>query len=131
MPSAFRRIADEFDPSYVPDSARRGRRRVPSYTKVLLSLFGKWWVPRLGLSLVTAAALLEIAGIISSRPDHGWLGLSYSLPESAPHGLTSLAVDSKSGTRSLHRHADPVLLRAMGNDRPAVRPSHGREDICL
>ncbi len=64
MPSAFRRIADELDSSYVPEWAHRGRRPVPSYAKVLLSRFGKWWLPRLGLSLVTAAALLEMAGII-------------------------------------------------------------------
>jgi hypothetical protein len=64
VPSAFRRIADELDPNYVPEWALRGRRAVPSYAKLLLSLFGPWWLPRLGLSLVMAAVVLEVAGII-------------------------------------------------------------------
>lgn len=64
LQDAFRRIADELDPDYVPEWARLGRRPVPGYARSLLSLFGRWLLPRLGLGLIVAGALLEVVGII-------------------------------------------------------------------
>lgn len=61
MPSAFRRIADELDPTFVPEWASHNRRPVPTYAKRLLALFGPWFLPRLGLSLIVIAAAAQIA----------------------------------------------------------------------
>jgi hypothetical protein len=65
MPSVFRRIADELDPNLVPAWASRNRRRVPTYAKRLLAVFGPWWLPRLGLSLVLVGGLVVVAAMIT------------------------------------------------------------------
>jgi hypothetical protein len=65
MPSAFRRIADELDPNYVPDWALRNRRPVPVYVPKLLSIFGLRWLPRLGLGLVLAGTIGLVAGMVA------------------------------------------------------------------
>ena len=57
MPSAFRRIADELNPDYVPEWALRRRRPVPRYVLALLGIFGDYWLPRLGLALQLIGSL--------------------------------------------------------------------------
>src|SRR5207302_2692612 len=56
MPSAFRRIADELNPDYVPEWALKRRRPVPRFAPALLRIFGLYWLPRLGLALLIAGS---------------------------------------------------------------------------
>src|SRR5437868_11790587 len=51
MTSAFRRIADELNPDFVPEWALQHRRAVPRYAATLLRIAGPYWLPRLGLVL--------------------------------------------------------------------------------
>ena len=57
MASAFRRIADELNPHYVPEWALQRRRPVPRYVAALLRVFGRYWLPRLGLALQLIGSL--------------------------------------------------------------------------
>ncbi len=63
-PGAFRRIANELDPNYVPESASQGRRPVPGYFRWLLEVFGVWWLPRVGLSLVVLGTIAEVSAMV-------------------------------------------------------------------
>jgi len=57
MTSAFRRIADELNPDYVPECALQRRRPVPRYVSALLKIFGDYWLPRLGLAVQLIGSL--------------------------------------------------------------------------
>jgi hypothetical protein len=65
MPSAFRRIADELNPKYVPEWAIRQRRPVPRYSSALLRVFGQYWLPRLGLGLQLAGSLELVSTMVA------------------------------------------------------------------
>ncbi len=73
MPNAFSRIADELDPAFVQDWASRYRRRVPSYAERLLAMFGPWWLPRLGLSLLLLGLVVEVASMIVFIASKSWV----------------------------------------------------------
>jgi hypothetical protein len=64
MFDALRRVADELDPDYVPDWALVARRPVPGFARRLLSIFGRWWLPRLGLGLVVGGIFIEVAAFL-------------------------------------------------------------------
>ncbi len=66
MPSAFRQIADELNPDYVPEWALRRRRPVPGYATRLLSMFGIYWLPRVGLTIVLVALLAMVAAFVAA-----------------------------------------------------------------
>src|SRR2546425_13065687 len=66
MPSAFRQIADELNPDYVPEWALEHRRPVPGYATRLLSTFGTYWLPRLGLTIQLIGPIAIIAAFVAA-----------------------------------------------------------------
>lgn len=66
MPSAFRQIADELNADYVPEWALSHRRPVPGYATRLLSTFGTYWLPRIGLTGVLVALLAMVAAFVAA-----------------------------------------------------------------
>ena|SRR2546426_2039878 len=66
MPSAFRQIADELNPDYVPEWALEHRRPVPGYATRLLSTFGTYWLPRLGLTIQLIGSIAIIAAFVAA-----------------------------------------------------------------
>src|SRR5438445_13642701 len=66
MPSAFRQIADELNPDYVPEWALEHRRPVPGYATRLLSTFGTYWLPRLGLTIQLVGSIAIIAAFVAA-----------------------------------------------------------------
>ncbi len=65
MPSAFRRIADELNPDFVPEWDLQRRRPVPRYVSALLEIFGDYWLPRFGLALQLIGSLGVIITIVA------------------------------------------------------------------
>ena len=66
MPSAFRQIADELNPDYVPQWALEHRRPVPGYAIRLSSTFGTYWLPRFGLGIQLAGSIAMIAAFVAA-----------------------------------------------------------------
>jgi len=66
MPSAFRQIADELNPDYVPEWALEHRRPVPGYATRLLSTFGPYWLPRFGLTIQLVGSIAIIAALVAA-----------------------------------------------------------------
>ena len=66
MPGAFRQIADELNPDYVPEWVLEHRRPVPGYAIRLLSTFGPYRLPRLGLGIQLAGLIAMIAAFVAA-----------------------------------------------------------------
>jgi hypothetical protein len=66
MPSAFRQIADELNPNYVPEWAVSHRRPVPGYATRLLATFGTYWLPRIGLTAMAAGTFAMVAAFVAA-----------------------------------------------------------------
>lgn len=114
MPSAFRRIAEELDPNYVPDWALRNRRRVPAYATRLLSIFGVRWLPRIGLVLVLAGAIGLVAGMVAFA-SRSW-GISVLIVSAS---LANTIIGSLFWTSYRMRH---WLPGGAGSEAPSAPP---------